>query len=76
VIIGFALDKLVLGKPEYGGGRSISVLFTCPARLMVTLRRLSCFLFLKFPGEDSLLLELWLIKGCALVVRVWEVGKS
>ena len=27
-------------------------------------------------GEDSLLLELWLIKGCAFEVRMWEVGKS
>ena len=33
------LDKLVLGKPEYDDGRSISVLFMCPARRVVTLLR-------------------------------------
>lgn len=26
--------------------------------------------------EDSLLLDLWLIKGCAFEVRMWEIGKS
>jgi hypothetical protein len=34
------------------------------------------FFVFEVSGEDSLLLELWLIKGCAFEVRVWEVGKS
>jgi len=38
---------------------------------------MGCLVFVsEVSGEDNLLVELWLIQGCAFEVRTWEVGKS